>query len=34
MNLDNFIVGKIVNAQKHPNADRLKVCDVDIGEKI
>ena len=31
--LDQFIVGKIVNAEKHPNADRLKVCDVDIGKK-
>ena len=31
--LDQFIVGKIVNADKHPNADRLKVCDVDIGKK-
>ena len=31
--LDSFIVAKIVKIQKHPNADRLKVCDVDIGEK-
>ena len=30
--LDNFIVAKILNAEKHPNADRLKVCDVDIGK--
>ena len=30
-NLDNFIVCKIVKAQKHPNADKLKLCDVDIG---
>ncbi|MBD1157778.1 phenylalanine--tRNA ligase subunit beta [Pelagibacterales bacterium SAG-MED17] len=29
--LDNFKVAKIVNAQQHPNADRLRVCDVDIG---
>ena len=28
-----FKVAKIVKAEKHPNADRLKVCDVDIGEK-
>ena len=28
-----FIVAKIVKTEKHPNADRLKVCDVDIGEK-
>ena len=31
--LDKFIVSKIVRTEKHPNADRLKVCDVDIGEK-
>ena len=30
-NLDNFIVCKIIKAQKHPNADKLKLCDVDIG---
>jgi len=30
--LDSFKVAKILNAEKHPNADRLKVCDVDIGE--
>ena len=29
--LDNFKVAKIINAEQHPNADRLKVCDVDIG---
>ena len=31
--LDLFKVGKIIKTEKHPNADRLKVCDVDIGEK-
>jgi phenylalanyl-tRNA synthetase beta chain len=31
--LDYFIVAKIKNVEKHPNADRLKVCDVDIGKK-
>ncbi|MDC0353347.1 phenylalanine--tRNA ligase subunit beta [Candidatus Pelagibacter sp.] len=31
--LDLFKVAKIIKTQKHPNADRLKVCDVDIGEK-
>ena len=30
--LDNFKVAKIINTEQHPNADRLKVCDVDIGE--
>ena len=31
--LDDFIVAKIQNVEQHPNADRLKVCDVDIGKK-
>ena len=31
INLDNFIVCKIIKTQKHPNADKLKLCDVDIG---
>ena len=31
--LDKFLISKIVGVEKHPNADRLKVCDVDIGEK-
>ena len=31
--LDNFKVAKIINAKQHPNADKLKVCDVDIGDK-
>ena len=28
-----FKIGKIINTEKHPNADRLKVCDVNVGEK-
>ncbi len=28
-----FKVAKIIKKIKHPNADRLKVCDVDVGEK-
>ena len=31
--LDNFKVAKIINTEKHPNADKLKICDVDIGEQ-
>ena len=31
--LSKFIIAKIIKTQKHPNADRLKICDVDIGEK-
>ena len=29
---DDFIVAKIVSAEKHPNADRLRLCEVDIGK--
>ena len=29
--LSDFVVAKIIKVEKHPNADRLKVCDVDIG---
>lgn len=28
-----IVVAKILDAQPHPNADRLKVCQVDAGEK-
>ena len=30
---DLFKVAKILKTEKHPDADRLKVCDVDVGEK-
>ena len=30
---DEFVIAKILNSEQHPNADRLRVCDVDIGEK-
>jgi len=33
LDLDKFIVAKIVKTEKHPNADRLQVCDVNIGDK-
>lgn len=29
---DTVVVGRIVDAVKHPNADTLKVCKVDIGK--
>jgi len=29
--LEHFVVGRVVTAQQHPDADRLKVCMVDIG---
>ena len=28
-----FKIAKIVRTEKHPNADRLKICDVNVGEK-
>ena len=31
--LDNFKVAKIIKAEQHPNADRLRICDIDIGEE-
>ena len=31
--LSDFLVAKIVKVEKHPNADRLTLCDVDIGKK-
>ena len=31
--LELFKIAKIIKTEKHPNADRLKVCDVDVGEK-
>ena len=33
-NLELFKIAKILKAEKHPNADKLKICDVDIGKKI
>jgi phenylalanyl-tRNA synthetase beta chain len=32
-NLDRFRVGLVLEAGKHPNADRLQLCRVDVGEK-
>ena len=31
-NLGHFRVGRVVEAGKHPNADRLQLCRVDVGE--
>lgn len=30
--LKNFVVGHVVKATQHPNADRLRVCRVDAGD--
>src|SRR5207237_3829579 len=31
-NLDLYRAGRVVEAGKHPNADRLQLCRVDVGE--
>ncbi len=31
-NLGLFRVGKVLEAEKHPNADRLQLCKVDVGD--
>jgi phenylalanyl-tRNA synthetase beta chain len=30
--LARFVVGKVLDAQRHPDADRLSVCMVDVGD--
>lgn len=29
---NNVVVGEIISAEKHPDADRLQLCKVDVGE--
>jgi len=29
---ERFVVGRVLAAEQHPNADRLKVCQVDVGD--
>jgi len=31
---DGVVIGKILSCEKHPNADKLNVCQIDIGEGI
>lgn len=31
--LKGVVVGEVLQAEKHPNADRLKICLVDVGKK-
>jgi phenylalanyl-tRNA synthetase beta chain len=31
-NLERYLVGRVLEAGKHPNADRLQLCHVDVGE--
>ena len=30
--LENFVIGRVLEAEQHPNADRLRVCVVDTGD--
>ncbi len=30
--LENFVVGRVIEADRHPDADRLRVCVVDTGD--
>jgi len=30
--LEHFVVGKVLDARQHPDADRLRVCQVDTGD--
>ena len=29
---EHFVIGRVLTAEPHPDADRLKVCTVDVGE--
>ena len=31
-NLERFVVGKVLDCGRHPDADKLSVCTVDVGE--
>ncbi len=31
---ENFVVGHVISREKHPNADKLSLCKVDIGDSI
>lgn len=32
-NLENIVVGKVLSVEKHPQADKLKICQVDVGDE-
>ena len=32
--LDGVVVGHVLSAEPHPNADRLRVCRVDLGPEL
>ncbi|ACM93376.1 phenylalanyl-tRNA synthetase, beta subunit [Nautilia profundicola AmH] len=30
----NVVIGKVIECEKHPNADKLNVCKVDVGDEV
>ncbi len=34
VDVDNLVIGHVLDVKKHPNADTLNVCKVDLGEEI
>ncbi|WP_294953430.1 phenylalanine--tRNA ligase subunit beta [Sulfurovum sp.] len=30
----NVLIGKIISCEKHPDADKLNVCQIDVGDRI
>ena len=34
ISIPGVVIGKVKNTRKHPNADKLKICNVSDGEKI
>ena len=30
--LENIVIGKVISVEKHPNADKLTLCQVDVGK--
>ena len=32
-NLEKIVVGKVLKVEKHPDADKLVICQVDVGEE-
>lgn len=32
--ISNVVVGEIISMEKHPDADKLKVCRVDVGKEV
>lgn len=32
--IENVVVGKIISMEKHPNADKLRVAQVDVGKEV